>query len=78
MQETLNQCINPERPKEAKEIADTIYLLKNVTAPGVIVECGFLSNQAETARLEEPTHQRLLAAAITTGYLRWGSEEGAT
>lgn len=49
MQEALNQCINPERPKEAKEIADTIYLLKNVTAPGVIVECGFLSNQAETA-----------------------------
>ena len=78
MQEALNQCINPERPKEAKEIADTIYLLKNVTAPGVIVECGFLSNQAETARLEEPTHQRLLAAAITTGYLRWGNEEGAT
>ena len=78
MQEILNQCINPERPKEAKEIADTIYLLKNVTAPGVIVECGFLSNQAETARLEEPTHQRLLAAAITAGYLRWGSEEGAT
>ena len=78
MQEALNQCINPERPKEAKEIADTIYLLKNATAPGVIVECGFLSNQAETARLEEPPHQRLLAAAITTGYLRWGSEEGAT
>ena len=78
MQETLNQCVNPERPKEAKEIADTIYLLKNATAPGVIVECGFLSSQAETARLGEPSHQRLLAAAITAGYLRWGSEEGAT
>ena len=78
MQEALNQCVNPERPKEAKEIADTIYLLKNVTAPGVIVECGFLSNQAETARLGEPSHQRLLAAAITAGYLRWGSEEGAS
>ena len=71
MQEALNQCINPERPKEAKEIADTIYLLKNVTAPGVIVECGFLSNPNDTENLQQERYQGMLAFLITAALMEY-------
>ena len=47
-----------------------MYLMKEITAPGVLVECGFLSNAAETERLKDPAYQTRLAAAITAGVLQ--------
>ena len=43
--------------------------MKNVTCPAILVECGFLSNAAETARLQEPDYQKTLAVAIAAGLL---------
>jgi N-acetylmuramoyl-L-alanine amidase len=45
--------------------------LLGVTAPGVLLECGTLSNAAERARLLAPNGLRLLAAAITDGLIAW-------
>lgn len=70
VQDSLNGTINAGNEKHAKQISPTIYLMKNITAPGVIVECGFLSNAEETARLQEPSYQLKLAAAVAAGYLR--------
>ena len=70
VQENLNDVVNTHRAKESRKIPDTIYLMKHVTAPAILVECGFLSNRAETARLQEPSYQRKLAAAIAAGCLR--------
>ena len=70
VQDSLNQTINSENEKQAKMIPDTIYLMKHITAPAVLVECGFLSNTEETALLQEPSHQMKLAAAVTAGCLR--------
>ena len=75
IQDALNQAINTHRAKEAKPIASTIYLMRQITAPGVLVECGFLSNPEETLRLQQADHQRTLAAAITAGFLS-GLQEG--
>ena len=69
IQGALNTQINTERPKEAKEISSTIYLMKHVQAPAVLVECGFLSNAAEAERLQEESYQTKLAAVIAAGYL---------
>ena len=41
MQTLLNQTINAGNEKQVKKIAPTIYLMKNVTKPAVLVECGF-------------------------------------
>lgn len=70
VQDSLNGVINLERAKQSRRIPETIYLMKHITAPGILVECGFLSNEAETARLREPSHQTKLATAITAGCLR--------
>ena len=70
IQDSLNVAINPGNAKQPKQISPTIYLTKHATAPAVLVECGFLSNQQETALLKQPTYQRKLAMAITAGVLR--------
>lgn len=47
--------------------SDSYYILKNSSMPAVIVECGFLSNSEETARLTDPNYQKKLAYAISLG-----------
>lgn len=50
---------------------DTYYLLKNASAPIVIVECGFLSNQAECKKLVDDAYQQKLVWAIHMGILQY-------
>nr|WP_325259502.1 N-acetylmuramoyl-L-alanine amidase [uncultured Oscillibacter sp.] len=75
IQTALNGSVNTGNEKHPRQIPDSIYLMKNITAPGVLVECGFLSNAPETARLQDPAHQLRLAAAIAAGYLNAGAAE---
>ena len=74
VQETLNQAANPEKGKTPVRISDSIYLTKNVTAPAVLIECGFLSNSQETERLKTAEYQRTLAAAMAAGLLQAAGE----
>lgn len=47
--------------------SDSYYILKNSSMPAVIIECGFLSNPEETAKLTDPNYQKKLAYAISLG-----------
>ena len=38
--------------------------MKHITAPGVLLECGFLSNPAELRNLKDPGYQNRLAVTI--------------
>ena len=69
VQDALNTAVNVGNEKKTKAIPATIYLMKNINAPGILVECGFLSNREETAMLQQPAYQTRLAAAITAGCL---------
>ena len=69
VQEALNQAVNPEKAKQPAAIGSSVYLMQNITAPGVLVACGFLTNEAETAQLKDESYQLRLAAAITAGML---------
>ncbi len=70
VQSALNQTINAEHPKESKRISDSIYIMKNVTVPAVLIECGFLSNAEETQLLKQAAYQKKMAAVITAGILQ--------
>lgn len=50
---------------------NTYYLLKNVSSPIVIVECGFLSNWEESKKLVDDTYQQKLAWVIHLGILQY-------
>lgn len=52
---------------------DSVYLLQNIDTTGILVECGFLSNPEEEAKLREPGYQQLLCGKIVSalsGYLK--------
>lgn len=69
VQAALNAAVN-DSEKQARSIPPTVYLMNHVTAPGVLVECGFLSNEEEAQRLQDPSYQRKLAAVIAAGALQ--------
>ena len=68
VQTALNRAVN-DGDKEAKRISSDVFLMKHVTEPAVLVECGFLSNREETAKLQQPDYQTKLAVTITAGLL---------
>ena len=72
IQESLNGAVNAGHEKKAAQVPSSVYLMKEITAPGVLVECGFLSNAAETEQLKDPAYQTKLAAAIAAGVLNSG------
>lgn len=52
--------------RKAKE-AEAIYLLQHISCPGVLVECGFLSNPEEERKLQTADYQKKLAAVLAAG-----------
>lgn len=71
MQAKLIATLNPGSRREAKQ-GSGIFLLEKIKIPGVLVECGFLSNIQEEARLRTPEYQKQLCcviASVTAVYL---------
>ena len=50
-----------------KLIKTNLYLYANTRTPGVLIECGFLSNPNERYLLQKESYQKKLATAITDG-----------
>ncbi len=70
IQERLVEDIDPLNHRQVKA-NDSYYLLKKTASPIVIVECGFLSNSEEAAKLCDPLYQEKLAWAIHLGILQY-------
>lgn len=66
IQETINTQLDPPKKRVSKSNND-YYILKKTPTPTVIVECGFLSNEEEAAKLTDDAYQNKLARAIYTG-----------
>ena len=76
MQDTLNNSLNPPKPRVCKSNND-YYILKKTPTPIIIVECGFLSNETEAALLVTDAYQEKLARAVYLGaitYLESGKD----
>ncbi len=59
--------LQPDNHRKIKAAGSNIYLLDKITAPCVLVECGFLSNPEEAARLADSDYQKALAFMIFSG-----------
>lgn len=57
------------------QTADSVYLLKTLPIPSVLVEAGFLSNPEEAGLLSQDDYQRKAATAIYQGILKYYSGE---
>lgn len=63
LQTLFDTELDPSNHRQAKESGE-IYLLSRIHCPGILVECGFLSNPEEERLLQTETHQKKLAAVI--------------
>lgn len=66
MQEQLKTGLADGNTRAAKS-NDNYYMLVHTSVPMIIVECGFLSNPEEAAKLIEVDYQKQLAQTITQG-----------
>ena len=64
MQDTLNNSLNPPKPRVCKSNND-YYILKKTPTPIIIVECGFLSNETEAALLSQMPIRKNWSAPFT-------------
>ena len=70
VQRALVEGCDPENRRAAKQAEGSVYLMRVLRCPAVIVECGFLSNPEEESRLADENYHKKLALCIVTGYLR--------
>jgi len=74
MQHALVRTLNPGSNRKIKQ-AKGIYLMEHIENPGILVECGFLSNPEEEHKLGSPEYQKKLCcviAAVTAEFLEKG------
>ena len=64
--------LNPGSKRKCKA-SDGIYLMQNIQRPGVLIECGFLSNPEEEARLRNDGYQKELACVVASCISRFQS-----
>ena len=74
VQEQL-RTVDPTNTRQIKE-NDTYFMLKNTQVPTIIVECGFLTNPDEAAKLTQEDYQDKLAQAICVGVVKWLNGDG--
>lgn len=62
VQKDLN-TLTEKKDRSCKR-SEGVYLMEHITVPGILIECGFLSNPGEEARLRQPEYQKKLCGVI--------------
>lgn len=63
IQSRLNASLCSGSRRQIKKAAG-VYLMEHIRCPGVLIECGFLSNRQEEEKLRNPEYQKQLGAVI--------------
>lgn len=70
MQETLCRSLAPDNHRKAKK-SSSVYLMEHISCTGVLIECGFLSNPQEEAKLRSSSYQQKLCCCIAAALNRF-------
>lgn len=74
IQSLSKELLLPQNNRTIKSSNGNIYLLDRLECPAVLVECGFLSNPEECARLSTEEYQRQMAFALCLSILQYFSD----
>ncbi len=69
IQETLNESLKTTR--EIKKIPNETYMYDKLTIPGVLIECGFLSNEEEKKKLTTEEYQQKIASLLKDAIINY-------
>ena len=75
VQDTVQDSLQNTSDRKVKPAGDSIYLMKNLEIPAILVECGFLSNEAERELLKDEDYQKKLALCLSAALLTYISSE---
>jgi len=64
-------ALDPSNRRVAAPINDNIYLMRNAQCTAALVECGFLSNPGEAAKLCENDYQNQISVVLLASYLEY-------
>ncbi len=65
MQTALKAALMPSSKRQCKK-ASGIYLMENIDATGILIECGFLTNPEEEAKLRSEDYQKNFCCVIAS------------
>ncbi len=74
VQSTVKAGLQPHNDRAVKPATSAIFLLHRTASPAILVECGFLSNEEEARRLEDPVYRASLCLLIASAYGAWEAE----
>lgn len=73
LQDAIVQTLNPGSQRKCRA-ANGIYLMQHIDKPGILIECGFLTNPQEDAKLNDPEYQKQLSCVIAATISRYLNE----
>lgn len=68
LQNAMITYLNPDSKRQCKS-SDGIFLMQHIDKPGVLIECGFLTNPQEESLLRSAVYQKKLACVIAVSML---------
>lgn len=63
LQSAFRKTLNPGSKRQSKK-SNGVYLMEHINCTGVLIECGFLSNAEEEAKLRNPEYQKKVCCVI--------------
>lgn len=66
----LQKSLDPQGKRGIKK-AEGIYLMEHISCSGVLIECGFLSNPQEEAKLRSAEYQKELSCRIAAASIKY-------
>jgi N-acetylmuramoyl-L-alanine amidase len=69
VQNKVKEALDPENTRRIKKADSSIYLLDRNEKPAILIECGFLSNDAEARQLADENYQKQLSLIIALSIL---------
>lgn len=74
IQNNIKSTLQPQNLRRPKGAGSNIYLLNKNTNTSVLVECGFLSNDEECARLNTQAYRQQLALILCESIIKYISD----
>ena len=70
-QRNLVTLLQPGNRRLAGPASKSLFITSHITCPGILAECGFLSNQSDLELLTQENYQTSLAAVLLLSYLQF-------
>ncbi len=65
LKQTLIKNVDSNNKREIKEAYPSIYIMKNIKNPAILIECGFISNREEEKLLNSEEYRSKIVTAIS-------------